>query len=308
MSNKVSLSSNKSVTRLIFLPALCLGLAFFQVSLGGFVRVSESGLGCPDWPLCYGKIIPPLEYHTMIEYSHRLSGSILGILIIILLITAYKSPIYDRFTKRMALVTFILVLFAGLLGGVVVVTELEWWIRLIHLSIAEVILACLVIIIWKIAYLSIGPIGINEILPTSWLIKLLVLTLIIFSILISGSWVVGIGATAACTTWPFCEWKTGYPYDIHMLHRYIAGISLIYLVYISLSLVTTYSNRFFIKKSVHSTLGLIGVQIILGAVMVWSEFTPTLKGIHLSVATLVWISTMFLVVSTFGMFTKKSQS
>ena len=46
----------------------------FQISLGGFVRVTGPGLGCPDWPLCYGKIIPPMNYHTLIEWGHRTSA------------------------------------------------------------------------------------------------------------------------------------------------------------------------------------------------------------------------------------------
>ena len=310
--NNPSPSSEKTLSRHIILPIICLLLGFFQVSLGGLVRVTESGLGCPstgsaisEWPLCGGEIIPSFEYHVLIEYSHRLSGSILGIFIIILLITALRSDLYDRFTKQIAFITFVLVVVAGILGGVVVLTELEWWIRLIHLSIAEVILACLVIIIWKIAYLSKSPVNINEYLTKSWTVKLSVLALTIFCVLISGSWVVGIGATAVCSTWPFCGGKTGYPYDIHMLHRYISGFALIYLTYISLSLVNKYSNEFFVKKSTHSALGLIGVQIILGAFMVWGGFTPILKGIHLSIATLVWIATVFVIVNTFGMFRKE---
>ena len=56
----------------------------FQISLGGFVRVTGSGLGCPDWPLCYGKIIPPMNYHTLIEWGHRSSGALLGLLILLI--------------------------------------------------------------------------------------------------------------------------------------------------------------------------------------------------------------------------------
>ena len=57
--------------------------AFALVVLGGVVRVTESGLGCPDWPLCQGRLIPPLETSAIIEYSHRLVASaLLGPLIV----------------------------------------------------------------------------------------------------------------------------------------------------------------------------------------------------------------------------------
>ena len=41
---------------------------FLLIILGSVVRVTDSGLGCPDWPLCYGKILPPLEMTAIIEY------------------------------------------------------------------------------------------------------------------------------------------------------------------------------------------------------------------------------------------------
>ena len=51
----------------------------FLISLGSFVRVTGSGLACPDWPLCNGSIIPAFEYHVLIEYSHRLSAAIVSV-------------------------------------------------------------------------------------------------------------------------------------------------------------------------------------------------------------------------------------
>ena len=72
--------------RLAFLTAF---FAYLQIALGGVVRVSGSGLGCPDWPLCNGRPYPPPNVHSIIEYSHRTVGTITGVLLIATVITAW---------------------------------------------------------------------------------------------------------------------------------------------------------------------------------------------------------------------------
>src|SRR5260370_17511268 len=63
--------------------------AYLQIALGGVVRVSGSGLGCPDWPLCHGRPYPPADLHAIIEYSHRAVGTVTGILIIATVLLAW---------------------------------------------------------------------------------------------------------------------------------------------------------------------------------------------------------------------------
>src|SRR2546425_11291212 len=72
--------------RVAFLTAL---FAYLQIALGGVVRVSGSGLGCPDWPLCNGRPYPAADIHSIIEYSHRTVGTITGVLLIATVITAW---------------------------------------------------------------------------------------------------------------------------------------------------------------------------------------------------------------------------
>src|SRR5438552_14271638 len=100
--------------------------AYLQIALGGLVRVSGSGLGCPDWPLCHGRPYPPADLHAIIEYSHRTVGTITGLLIIATVVGAWivfrsRRPI----VAWMATASLAAIAAEGALGGVVVANELQ---------------------------------------------------------------------------------------------------------------------------------------------------------------------------------------
>ena len=276
---------------------LSLVVSFIQIALGGFVRASESGLGCPDWPLCHGKIIPPFEFHTLIEYSHRLNGSLLGILVAVLLILCIMRYRRDKQLMLANYAAFTLVVSAGILGGITVITELAWWIRLIHLGIAQFLAACLMFITYKFAFdnLSTDYRYLNPIRAWKW--KKILCVSLVFLLIVSGSYMVGIGASSSCSSWPLCKGLSipdGMSYQVHMGHRYISVVTLAFVGYISIELMIHAKGNKLIKRVTHSALGLLGIQIILGAVTVWSGFSSHMKVTHLSVATLVWLSVILM--------------
>src|SRR5947209_3103629 len=119
--------------------------AYLQIALGGIVRVSGSGLGCPDWPLCHGRPYPPANLHAIIEYSHRTVGAITGVLIIATVVGAWlvfrtRRPI----VAWMATASLVAVAAEGALGGVVVANELAPWLVAVHLGLAMIILGALI--------------------------------------------------------------------------------------------------------------------------------------------------------------------
>ena len=286
---------------------LSLVVSFIQITLGGFVRASESGLGCPDWPLCHGQIIPPIEFHTLIEYSHRLNGSVLGILVTILLIICLMNYRSEKQLTIANYSAFGLVVGAGILGGITVITELAWWIRLIHLGIAQILAACLMYIVWEFLFANVRNVHIDLSPIRAWKWKMVLCVSLVFLLMLSGSYMVGIGASSSCSSWPLCKGLSipeGLTYQVHMGHRYISVLSLAFVGYVAIELITHSNDSRLIKRIAHSVLGLIGVQIILGAITVWSGFSSHMKVTHLSVATLVWLSVILMSILVERSFSK----
>jgi cytochrome c oxidase assembly protein subunit 15 len=134
------------------------GTTYFLILVGGLVRASGAGLGCPDWPRCFGSWIPPASAAALppgfdvsqfnptlmwTEYLNRLLGVTVGLLIFATLISAWR---HHRQTPRIfwpTLLAFLLVGFQGWLGGVVVQQELAAWIVTVHMVVALVIVSLL---------------------------------------------------------------------------------------------------------------------------------------------------------------------
>ena len=132
-----------ALSRRLFLLAAI--FAYLQIALGGVVRVTGSGLGCPDWPLCHGRPYPPANVNAIIEYSHRTVGAITGVLIIAAVVAAWA--VYRQRRPAVAWVAtaaLAAVAVEGGLGGIVVASELTPWLVAVHLGLAMIILGGLI--------------------------------------------------------------------------------------------------------------------------------------------------------------------
>lgn len=151
--------ARRSLDRFQRLALVTTAATYLLIAVGGLVRASGSGLGCPDWPRCFDRWIPPLRASDVpstidpalfnfakawTEYVNRLLGVAVGFLILATLIAAFK---YHRRARSIVLSTiaaFLLVGVEGAIGGKVVASKLSPGILTLHLVLALVIASLLV--------------------------------------------------------------------------------------------------------------------------------------------------------------------
>jgi len=261
---------------------------------GGIVRVTGSGLGCPDWPLCHGQFLPSLDLATRIEWVHRLLALLSGLGVAALAlwtIVRYRS---EPLLLPLAVSAGILFVLQAVIGGVVVVLELpHTWVTA-HLANAEILLALLTILAVVVRWP--GAVTLARPDAAAWLsLSALVAT---FGLLLTGAYVRGADAATACVTWPLCD-GAALPTDvsqlIHMLHRYASAAVGALVVVAAVAAWRQPHRHPALRPLVALTLALFVAQIAIGAANPITGFAPWALGAHPAVATLLWCALVALV-------------
>ena len=275
--------------RLAFLAAL---FAYLQISLGGVVRVSGSGLGCPDWPLCHGRPYPAPDIHSIIEYSHRTVGSITGLLVIATVVLAWIAFFRARpVVPVVATASLAAIGVEGGLGGLVVIHALQPWLVLVHLGLAMIILGCLL----ATAILALpASAGVNEPRLRALAVAGAAAT---YVMLLTGSTVVASDADRSCHAWPLCG--SGFALDFTganaftMLHRgavLAIGLFILYVAHRAMS-------QLALRRVAIFTIVVLALQVAVGAGAALTD-TGLFNGLHVSIATLVWSGMLSIALFT----------
>lgn len=120
---------------------------FFIVVTGGAVRLTGSGLGCPDWPTCDNdRLVAPLEYHAMIEFVNRTVTGLVSVVVIVAVLGSLR-----RVPRRRDLTVYSLGLVAGVvaqivLGGLTVLFDLAPQLVMAHFLVSMALLWCAVVL------------------------------------------------------------------------------------------------------------------------------------------------------------------
>ena len=265
---------------------------FVLIIIGGVVRVTGSGLGCPDWPLCYGKVLPPLEYTAIIEYTHRFFASVIvGPLVLVTAIVGIRRYRNDGWVWIPAALSVPLLIVQGLLGGITVLTHLPGGVTALHLATAEALLATCVLIMVASCRTPIVMRGVRSVSDGyhRWAI---IGAVSVYVVIVTGSLVTAMGATGACVTWPLCQGQA-FPMNhltaIHMFHRYVVLALGVLLLYAAWRCWTGPAGRSgTLKWLAVLTVASFIVQIVVGAATIWLDFQAHWRALHLTAATAVW--------------------
>jgi cytochrome c oxidase assembly protein subunit 15 len=132
--------------------AVALAALSLIVLTGAAVRLTGSGLGCPDWPKCYGGTVPPLESHAVIEYGNRLLTGFVGIAVIAACVLAFfRNP----FRRHLALFGALLplgVVGQAILGALVVKFHLAPGLVMGHFILSMILLDAAFALAWCARY------------------------------------------------------------------------------------------------------------------------------------------------------------
>ena len=270
-------------------------VTYALVVLGGVVRVSGSGLGCPDWPLCHGRLLPPLNLHAIIEYSHRTTASLTSVLVVLTAAVAWLAWRKRRDLVIPATIALGLLIVQVVLGAITVRLELPPMIVLAHLATAMALLGA--VCVTAVAALLPAPAGTVDRASRRWALWAAGGT---YLLIVSGSLVVGSGASGACNAWPLCGGGFSLTFDglpaVQLLHRGIAAVVGLLIVLSLVSILARHRRQPAVRATVALTLAALAFQVVVGAAVVSLRLPAALRGLHLALASAVWAGTVILAV------------
>ena len=279
----------------------------FVIMWGAYVRATGSGAGCGNhWPTCGGTVIPRApQIETQIEFTHRLSSSLAGVLVIILLVWAFLVYPKGHIVRRGAGWSFVFIIIEGLLGAALVRFELvagnASMLRALvisgHLVNTFILLACLALTAW---WASGGrPVRWRGRGSQGWILGVGLLAVIL------------LGATGAITAlgdtlFPDVSVAEGLRQDfdptvsflkrLRIIHPALAMLTGVYIVFIG-SVFRAAEHLIPTRRLANGLIGLFFLQLGVGVVNVLLLAPIWMQMIHLLLADLVWIGLLLLAAS-----------
>ncbi len=288
-------------------------LTFLVIIAGGVVRTTQSGMGCPDWPKCFGKWIPPTNaselpadfekylrkqdidhsfnvYHTWIEYFNRLLGVLLGLFAIIQTGLLFFKRKEHRQSYKLSLAFLITVILTGLFGAIVVKLNLS------HLSISVHLLFAIILVQIQLALqLSINSKLFSLPVDTRVRRMIMVFLILLFCQSVLGT-MVRMYVDDVSKTLHYEQRATWLANDpvAFLIHRSFSWLVLAGALFMA----WYYRNVQAIKNKLFVLAAIVVLSMITGIVLFYANMPAVAQPLHLLLASLAITQSFFLLLQT----------
>jgi cytochrome c oxidase assembly protein subunit 15 len=257
------------------------------VVTGGAVRLTRSGLGCPTWPRCVGGSLVPrskLGINGVIEFSNRTLTFVVGLTLLATVLVAWRQ----RRQLGLAIAALAGIPAQALLGGLVVLTDLNPWLVAAHFLLSSAIIAATFLLWWRVS--DAAPAAV----PAPVRALTLALGAATVLVLVAGTVVTGAGPHAG-------DVKNG---AVKRIDLPIAGLAQLHadlvMVLIGLTigaLAAGYALRVApLRQAAFVLLGIELAQGVIGYTQYFLHVPPLLVGLHMLGACLVWLAALWVVL------------
>lgn len=220
-----------------WLSGVTVAAMFLVLQAGALVSKTGSGDGCGDsWPMCHGEWLPPLQFHSLVEYGHRLISALAGILVIWMAIAVWRR-FKDRAEIRLLIPTAVgVLLLQGWLGAMAVMWPQPKTVLALHFGISLIAFAAVLLPTILLMQWERGTTHRDKPLGTSlrrWIWFSLIYA---YMVVYTGAYVRHTGANTACPDWPLCngQWvpELSGLVGIHFGHRVASALLVALLVWL----------------------------------------------------------------------------
>jgi protoheme IX farnesyltransferase len=278
------------------------------VTVGVIVRATGSGMGCPDWPLCYGQILPPLDdYKAWWEWIHRTIAAVIGFLILGVAFFAWKDHRDRPSILWPSLAAVALVVFQAWLGRETVRMNNSGESVTAHLAAAMTLLGLLIYVTVRAFYPAKLPARGGS---QRFTLLAVLAAATMFVLLLFGSNVTAQDAGLVFPDWPLMNGsliplQSGMDeqvrglYEAHALHRYVAGIVLVIVWVTAFAAWRTQRDRRAVFWMA-CAMGLIyPAQVVMGGLQVFTLLADWTQTLHVALSALLWGLSVALATTSY---------